>query len=43
MNILATGSSGGFGELSTKALAKDGHHVFATMRGIDGANVTAAP
>ena len=42
MNILVTGSSGGFGELITKTLAKDGHHVFATMRGIGGKNVNAA-
>ena len=42
MNILVTGSSGGFGELITKTLAKDGHNVFATMRGIGGKNVAAA-
>lgn len=42
MNILVTGSSGGFGELITKTLAKDGHNVFATMRGIGEKNVTAA-
>ena len=42
MNILVTGSSGGFGELITKTLAKDGHHIFATMRGIGGKNVAAA-
>ena len=42
MNILVTGSNGGFGELITKTLAKDGHNVFATMRGIGGKNVAAA-
>ncbi len=42
MNILVTGASGGFGELITKILAKDGHQVFATMRGIGGKNVNAA-
>jgi NADP-dependent 3-hydroxy acid dehydrogenase YdfG len=36
LNILVTGSRGGFGELITKTLAKDGHNVFATMRGIGG-------
>jgi NAD(P)-dependent dehydrogenase (short-subunit alcohol dehydrogenase family) len=42
LNILVTGASGGFGELITKTLAKDGHHVFATMRGVGGKNVNAA-
>lgn len=42
MNILVTGSSGGFGDLITKTLAKDRHHVFATMRGIGEKNVAAA-
>ena len=42
MNILVTGSSGGFGELITRTLAEDGHHVFATMRGVAGKYVAAA-
>jgi NAD(P)-dependent dehydrogenase (short-subunit alcohol dehydrogenase family) len=40
--VLVTGSSSGFGELIAKTLAGDGHHVFATMRGVDGRNASAA-
>jgi len=38
VNILITGSSSGFGELTAKTLAKKGHHVFASMRDISGRN-----
>jgi len=40
--VLVTGSSSGFGELTVKTLASSGHHVFATMRGVDGRNAAAA-
>ena len=37
-SILITGTNSGFGNLMVKTLAKDGHTVFATMRGVDGKN-----
>jgi NAD(P)-dependent dehydrogenase (short-subunit alcohol dehydrogenase family) len=36
--ILITGTSSGFGKLTAQALAKEGHHVFASMRGVEGKN-----
>lgn len=41
MNIILTGSSSGFGLLTAKTLALAGHHVFATMRNINGTNKQA--
>jgi NAD(P)-dependent dehydrogenase (short-subunit alcohol dehydrogenase family) len=40
--VLVTGSSSGFGELIVKTLARDGHRVFATMRGAADRNREAA-
>jgi len=40
--ILVTGCSSGFGDLIARTLARAGHQVFATMRGIDGRNAKAA-
>ncbi|MEM7152613.1 MAG: SDR family oxidoreductase [Myxococcota bacterium] len=40
--ILITGASQGFGHDTAKALAEGGHTVFATMRGIEGKNRSAA-
>jgi NAD(P)-dependent dehydrogenase (short-subunit alcohol dehydrogenase family) len=40
--ILITGCSTGFGYDSAKYLAEKGHHVYATMRNVDGANKEAA-
>jgi len=40
--ILITGCSTGFGFEGAKYLAGKGHHVFATMRGIDAKNAEAA-
>ncbi|HEU0034422.1 MAG TPA: SDR family oxidoreductase [Kofleriaceae bacterium] len=37
-NVLVTGSNSGFGRLTSLALARRGHTVFATMRGPDGKN-----
>src|SRR5689334_11854645 len=42
MNVLITGTSSGFGLLITKTLAKKGHTVFASMRGLTGKNAEAA-
>jgi len=41
-NIVITGTSSGFGRLTTETLAKAGHTVFATMRNIGGKNAPAA-
>jgi NAD(P)-dependent dehydrogenase (short-subunit alcohol dehydrogenase family) len=40
--ILITGCSSGFGYDSAKYLAEKGHHVYATMRNINGKNATPA-
>lgn len=40
--ILITGCSSGFGLDAAKTLAKKGHHVFATMRDVDGRNAEKA-
>ncbi|HLZ29259.1 MAG TPA: SDR family oxidoreductase [Chloroflexota bacterium] len=42
LTVLVTGSSSGFGELIVKTLARDGHRVFATMRGSADRNREAA-
>jgi NAD(P)-dependent dehydrogenase (short-subunit alcohol dehydrogenase family) len=42
LTILVTGCSSGFGELIAKTLASAGHHVYATMRGVQSRNATAA-
>lgn len=41
-NVLITGTSSGFGRLAAEALARAGHQVYATMRGVDGKNTEAA-
>ncbi|MEJ2793420.1 SDR family oxidoreductase [Iodobacter sp. LRB] len=40
-NIIITGTSGGFGLITAKALASKGHHVFASMRDITGRNAAS--
>ena len=40
--IVITGASSGFGRLSANALAKAGHTVYASMRGITGRNAVQA-
>lgn len=40
--ILITGCSSGFGFSAAKYLAEKGHHVFATMRNVNGKNAEAA-
>ena len=42
LEVLVTGSSSGFGLLTTKTLAIEGHHVFASMRDKAGKNAQAA-
>jgi NAD(P)-dependent dehydrogenase (short-subunit alcohol dehydrogenase family) len=42
LTVLVTGCSSGFGELIAKTLATDGHHVYATMRGVQSRNAAAA-
>jgi NAD(P)-dependent dehydrogenase (short-subunit alcohol dehydrogenase family) len=41
-NVLITGTSSGFGRVTTEVLARAGHRVWATMRGVDGRNAAAA-
>ena len=41
-NILITGCSSGFGYDAAKYFAKKGHHVYATMRNINGKNAAVA-
>ncbi len=38
LSILITGSSSGFGRTTAEDLARKGHTVFATMRGVEGKN-----
>lgn len=42
MNVLITGTSSGFGLLTTKTLASKGYTVFASMRGLGGKNAGVA-
>jgi NAD(P)-dependent dehydrogenase (short-subunit alcohol dehydrogenase family) len=41
-SILITGCSSGFGLNAAKHLAGKGHHIYATMRNVDGSNAGAA-
>ncbi len=40
--VLVTGSSSGFGRLIVDTLAREGHTIFATMRGVEGKNADKA-
>jgi NAD(P)-dependent dehydrogenase (short-subunit alcohol dehydrogenase family) len=40
--VLITGTSSGFGRRTAQTLARRGHHVFASMRGVDAKNIEAA-
>jgi len=40
--ILITGCSSGFGDLTARTLARTGHEVYASMRGVEGKNAGAA-
>ena len=42
LNVLVTGTSSGFGRRIAETLANRGHHVFASMRGVNGKNAEAA-
>jgi NAD(P)-dependent dehydrogenase (short-subunit alcohol dehydrogenase family) len=42
VNVIVTGTSSGFGQLTVRTLASNGHTVFATVRDIKGRNATAA-
>src|SRR5688572_18137942 len=42
LTVLVTGCSSGFGDLIARTLAANGHHVYATMRGIQSRNAVAA-
>jgi len=42
LSILVTGTSSGFGRRIAKTLALGGHHVFASMRGVETKNTEAA-
>ncbi|HZO31346.1 MAG TPA: SDR family oxidoreductase, partial [Chloroflexota bacterium] len=42
LSVLVTGCSSGFGDLIARTLATDGHRVYATMRGVQSRNATAA-
>ena len=40
--VVVTGTSSGFGRRTAQTLARRGHHVFASMRGVEGKNAEAA-